>query len=144
MTPGTGDAVSTTKSTFSHALQALGKYLAPILGVVAGYVAAPAVGGARSIANVIWGATGNGKGLSGASCQRIGGVLMALISAGIGAVFWSMRGGGTWHEIIGGLAGGFFFGVALFNASLAITGAQGPSGLMESLSEGIAHVADGG
>jgi hypothetical protein len=143
MSPGAGDAASATKSTFSHALHAVGKYLAPIAGVVAGYVAGPALGGARSIANAIWGVTGSGKGLSGTSANRLGGAVMAMVAAGLGAVFWSMRGGGMWHEIIGGLVGGFFFGAALFNAGLLVTGAQGPSGLIESLSSGVAEVAEG-
>jgi hypothetical protein len=144
MTPGTGDAVSTTKSTFGHALTAVGKYLAPIAGIVGGYVSGGVLGGARSLANLVYGATGQGKGLSGTSANRIGGAIMAIISAGIGAVFWSMRGGGMWHEIIGGLVGGFFFGVALFNAALALTGNQGPAGLVESLTAGVQQVAEGG
>jgi len=143
MSPGTGDAVSATKSTLGHAIQALGKYLAPIAGIVGGYVAGGAIGGARSIANTIWGATGSGK-LSGASCNRLGAVIMALVGAGIGAVFWSMRGGGMWHELIGGFAGGFFFGVALYNAGLALTGSQGPSGFVETLAGGVERVATGG
>ncbi len=140
----TAAATHAVRETFDSTLHAIGRYVAPLVGAVAGFMAGPVLGGARSIANMIWGTTGNGSGLSGASSNRIAGTLMALISGGIGLVFWHMRKrGGVILELVGGLIGGFFMGVALFNVQFLVTGNQPPSGAIESWSDSAAAIAGG-
>lgn len=136
-------AKAALRGTFDGALDAIAKYVAPLVGVLAGWMAGSAVGGAQAIGNTIFGATGNGSGLSGASANRIAGLIMSLISAGIGIVFWHLRRGGFWMGLVGGIVGGFFFGVALFNAQFAVTGSQAPAGAIESWSSSARDIAEG-
>jgi hypothetical protein len=141
------EAKEVVESTFGHALKVVGKYLAPVVGIVAGYLGGQAVGGASGLSNIVYkigggNATG-APGISAANAWRISAVIMVVLSVSIAGVFWAMRRGGQWQEIVGGLIGGFFIGVALFNASIIITGQGVPGGFIESLEGGIEGIASG-
>jgi hypothetical protein len=142
---GEGDAKSTVKSTFGGALRAIGKYLAPLIGVVAGYFSGRAIGGAPSLSGPIGNILGGGSNAGGgANGWRASYAIMALIWGGVGAIFWSIRGGGMWHEIIGGLLGGLFFGMALYNAVGIFQGQGSAGGALDNLIGSTTSAVGGG
>ena len=123
------------KETVGSFVTVAAKYFAPFAGVVAGFFGSAMLGGAKSVADMLWNGAGgaNGK-LPGTSANRIGAAVMTIFWAMVGGVFWSLRSrGGVWMEAIGGFAGGFCFGAAAGNVPLIINGTQAGSGALDNL-----------
>jgi hypothetical protein len=130
------------KETIGEFVKVASEYFAPFAGVVAGFFSGPKLGGGQSVANLIWN-TGAGK-APGASANRIGGAVMAILWAMVGGGFWSIRSkGGTWMKALGGFGAGFFWGASLSNVPTVINGTQPTAGWLDSLAGWAEGVAGG-
>lgn len=133
---------SAARSAFHKTIESVTKYIAPVGGVVAGFFSAPLLGGGQAIANVFYNAVPGQT--TGNWANRVGSGIIALVWAGIGGLFWHMRSAAGWvSELIGGLAGGFFFGAALGNVPNVISGNHATSGFVETFASGVQSAAGG-
>ena len=131
-------ATHAAKETFHDAIKVVSKYFAPIVGIGAGFVVGNTIGGINTIYNILVGTLGNN------TASRIAPAVMGLVYGLIGYLFWGMRHGGMWMELIGGLAGGFFFGAAIWAGTKILNPAPIGGGLIDNLSGGLQTVASGG
>jgi hypothetical protein len=139
-------ATHTGKELGSVAMRTVVDVFVPLGAGIAGFVGgATILGGAQAMANVVYNALG-GSG-SGATANRVGGFIFAIIWGGLGYTLYHMgKSGGLIMRAICGGAGGFFLGtaanLAIFNALL---GRQPQSsGLVDRLFGLVGTVATGG
>jgi hypothetical protein len=128
----------------NEAIDILVDTLVPIGAGIAGFlVGNQTLGGAQTFANLAYNA---GMGLSGATANRIGGGVAAVIFASAGYAFWSLRTrGGLPFKLLGGLAGGFLLGAAAQDAVFGLILAHQPasSGLIDSIFASTQDVVTG-
>jgi hypothetical protein len=128
------------------AVEVVADVFVPLGAGLAGFIGGGALlGGAQAISNVVYNTMG-GSG-SGATANRVGGFVFALIWGGIGYGLWHMRGSmGTIGRCIVGGFGAFFLGTAanlgIFNALLGRQPAA--TGLVDKLFALVGTVAQGG
>jgi hypothetical protein len=106
--------------------------IAPLAGGVVGLIGGVGIlGGTYSISNAILQVAPS---LS-AQNSRLGGFAAAVIFAGIGTALWHMRARGGWIlKLIGGGAGGFFYGTAASAALVyGLPNRAAPQGALDSL-----------
>ena len=132
-------------AAFSKSLSAISEYVAPAGGALAGFFVGPgALGGQNSVFHLL---QTSFPSASGTTLSRVGNLVMAIIAAGIGGLFWGLRhSGGLWMSLLGGIVGGFFLGTAAAYGVGALTG-QGTTsknGLIDAFVSGTQQVASGG
>lgn len=131
-------AIHAGKETMHAGLRAITKYLGPLVGFIAGFFSGQMVGGAASLSQATL-AVG-----SSANAWRIAYAVVGMVFAGVGYIFWSLHNSGGWIVgLLGGVTGGFFFGVAFWNF-IQIPGGNGTNGgAIESLTNGVIKIGQG-
>ena len=124
-------------------------YLIPIAGALTGLVAGPSLFGGLIIQNSLATTVGQNGGsdvISNNTCVRLGGAILAVITAGIGYAFWRLGKRDGWiMKVIGKGVGSFFLGTAAaYTFGQVISAKNCPSGLLDMFAGGIEGIAKGG